>query len=327
MNKKVNINGIAQRLKISPATVSLALSDDSRVKQETKDKVKKLSRKLNYFPNVFARGLVQQKSLTLIVILPVMKNVMEDPHILSGLKGIYSVLENTDYKVLLEINNSRFRAKRDYLRPFIDGSTCGMLMLGSTLEDEFLQEIATYNIVQIGSYHPEIETSFVTGDNIKAGKIAAEYLLSKYPEKKFGMIYGPGTIVSLNDRKKGFLTALKKQGKDIEFNCMVEAKRVSVAAGKDAAREIINQGVEVIFCCNDILARGACSLLKEIKIKPGKKIKVMGIDGINRAREGHITTVNYPVEEMAKIATRAIIYNHLPIQKVLDVDISIGNTA
>lgn len=53
----------------------------------------------------------------------------------------------------------------------------------------------------------------------------------------------------------------------------------------------------------------------------------MGIDELNWAKEEEITTVDYPVEKMVQIVTRAIIYNQLSIQKVLDVDINIETTA
>lgn len=31
-----------------------------------------------------------------------------------------------------------------------------------------------------------------------------------------------------------------------------------VLAGKDACKKIVDAGAEVVFCCNDIMARGTC---------------------------------------------------------------------
>ena len=56
MSKRpVTITDIAEKLNISASTVSRALHDHPAIKYETKKAVKKLAKKLKYYPNQFGR--------------------------------------------------------------------------------------------------------------------------------------------------------------------------------------------------------------------------------------------------------------------------------
>ena len=60
--EKVSLKTIAEKVNLDVSTVSRALRDDKRVKQETKIKVKKAAEKLNYTPNLVARSLATGRS-------------------------------------------------------------------------------------------------------------------------------------------------------------------------------------------------------------------------------------------------------------------------
>ena len=54
----VTIYDIAKEVGTSATTVSLALRDSSKISSETVAKVKRVAGRLNYRPNITARGLV-----------------------------------------------------------------------------------------------------------------------------------------------------------------------------------------------------------------------------------------------------------------------------
>ena len=68
--KRITIKDIANVLKISPAAVSKALHNDSRISKETKEAVKKVALDLNYQPNHLASALRKGKSNLVGVIVP-----------------------------------------------------------------------------------------------------------------------------------------------------------------------------------------------------------------------------------------------------------------
>ena len=59
-NETVQIKQIAERLNISPSTVSVVLSgkgDEMRISKATQEIVQKMAQEMNYHPNVYARRL------------------------------------------------------------------------------------------------------------------------------------------------------------------------------------------------------------------------------------------------------------------------------
>ncbi len=68
--KKVTIKTISQELGVSPATISKALRDSTDISDDMKKKVREISDKLGYRPNLMARSLVKKKSGLLGVIIP-----------------------------------------------------------------------------------------------------------------------------------------------------------------------------------------------------------------------------------------------------------------
>ena len=67
---KVTIKDVAREANVAPSTVSRVLSDSPKISEETKIKVNKAIKKLNYKPNAIARSLVNNKTKILGVVLP-----------------------------------------------------------------------------------------------------------------------------------------------------------------------------------------------------------------------------------------------------------------
>ena len=72
-NKLPTLKEIAKRLKFSVSTVSRALHDHPSIGLRTKTQVQQLAKELNYEPNQTALFFKQQKTHTIGVILPNLK--------------------------------------------------------------------------------------------------------------------------------------------------------------------------------------------------------------------------------------------------------------
>ena len=66
----VTIRDVAKRARVSISTVSRALNNSGPVKKETKRRVLKVAKEINYTPNAIARGLVTRKTGNIGFILP-----------------------------------------------------------------------------------------------------------------------------------------------------------------------------------------------------------------------------------------------------------------
>ena len=65
----VTINDVAKAAGVSTSTVSRVISDSPRISEETKQRVRKVIKELNYHPNAIARSLANKSSKTIGLIL------------------------------------------------------------------------------------------------------------------------------------------------------------------------------------------------------------------------------------------------------------------
>jgi LacI family transcriptional regulator len=74
MKKKPTIKDIARIAKVSPTAVSMALNERPRIGEETRKKILRIAKQVNYQPNFVARSLVSKKSHILGLIITSIMN-------------------------------------------------------------------------------------------------------------------------------------------------------------------------------------------------------------------------------------------------------------
>ena len=102
--KHSTIIDIAQKLGISPSTVSRALHNNPDVKNETKELVKKVAEELHYIPNPIAQSLKSSKTTTIGVIVPEIKHDFFS----SAISGIEEVAYNSGYTIIVCQSNESY---------------------------------------------------------------------------------------------------------------------------------------------------------------------------------------------------------------------------
>lgn len=66
----LTIREFAKELNLSPATISLAMSNDSRISLKTQTLVRRKAEELGYIPNAMARAMFLKKSNIIGIIVP-----------------------------------------------------------------------------------------------------------------------------------------------------------------------------------------------------------------------------------------------------------------
>ena len=67
---KITIKDVAKEANVATSTVSRVLANSDKISDKTKERVNAAIKKLNYTPNIIARGLANNKTRILAVILP-----------------------------------------------------------------------------------------------------------------------------------------------------------------------------------------------------------------------------------------------------------------
>ena len=86
---KVTIKDVAKEANVAPSTVSRVIADSPKISEETKLKVNKAIKKLNYTPNAMARGLVSNKTRIIGVVLPnEAEDLFSNPFFVEAMRGM-----------------------------------------------------------------------------------------------------------------------------------------------------------------------------------------------------------------------------------------------
>ena len=98
---KVTIKDVAKEANVATSTVSRVLSNSPRISEETKKKVNEAIKKLNYTPNVVARGLANNRTRILAVVLPDgAEKMFSNPFFAQALKGISVCAQKENYYIM-----------------------------------------------------------------------------------------------------------------------------------------------------------------------------------------------------------------------------------
>ncbi|GIO23840.1 LacI family DNA-binding transcriptional regulator [Oceanobacillus sp. J11TS1] len=213
----ITIKDVAKAAKVSPSTVSRVISDSNHISEKTKKKVREVMEELGYHINLNARGLVQQSTKTLGIVLKYSENVAwkwVNPFVSEVLQGIGSHCHEHGYSIMITTGNTEEEIYADTVKMVQGKQVDGIIVLYAKEGDRvvpFLLE-AEIPFAVIGKPVDRInEVMYVDNDNVQAAKDATEFLLSKH-HQKIGFIGDNPTFQVIQDRVDGYFKALEWKG-------------------------------------------------------------------------------------------------------------------
>ncbi|GAB3651299.1 LacI family DNA-binding transcriptional regulator [Echinicola sediminis] len=302
MPKKTTIKDIAKILKISSSTVSRALCDSYDVNPETREKVLKLAKKLNYKRNFGAAGLAGGKTHNIGIILPHIT-----VHYFSMIiTGIQEIALAQGYKIILYVTNDSPQLEKEVLSDLNVQNLDGLLVCvctGSDARNEFEQIMEQGTpIVFFGRILENIHASSVQQDSYDGAFKAVEYLIQK-GYKKIAHIGGPSHHLFTQKRLMGYTDALRKH--DMEINPeWITQSGFSQSNGEQDMEKLWNSKSkpDAVFAVSDRKAVGAILALKRLNVQIGKDFGVIGFtnDPMSTIISPTLSTIAEPAFEIGK---------------------------
>lgn len=293
------IKDVARVAGVSVASVSRVLNNGPKVSKATIEKVTKVMHALNYSPNANARALVTQKSTTLGVVIP----DLVDPFFASLAQGVELVARQKGMQLLLSTGLVTAETEMQAINLLIERRCDVMVVHSKKLSDQALITLANNvpGLVLIDRYIEQIAHRCVWLDNLEGGKIAARHLLA-LEHKDFACISSKYQIDDPLLRLKGFQDELKSSGVMLDAE-LIEFGEPTLQGGEIATQKLLASGKDfsAVFVYNDAMAIGAISTLEDNGFKVPSDISVLGFDDVllSRYSRPKLSTLNYPVEEMA----------------------------
>lgn len=302
------INDIARIANVSKSTVSKVLNNYPGVKEETKEKIFKIMKQNNFWPNSVARSLSTNKSFTIGIFDPIRLNNFFFREVF---EGIEKILGEEGYDILYFTNKQWEDSwvKFSFREKCMNRSVDGVLMMGfgkvdpSQFDGLLNSDIPTVfiDLDLVGS-----NTSYVTSNSIEGAQTAIKYLAG-LGHKKIAMIKGPTGFKLADDRFIGYQKTLQEL--NLEYNSeWVFSREYSIETGYNAMNKLLNMKKQptAIFA-EDIFAIGAIKALRDNGLNAGDNFSIIGFDNIELAQHYGLTTISQDQIGLGEAASKLLL--------------------
>lgn len=308
---KVTIKDVAREAKVATSTVSRVLSNSHKISEETKRKVNDAIKKLNYTPNIIARGLAQNKTRILAVVLPEeAEDLFSNPFFIQAMKGISICAQKENYYIMYAFKEEK-ASEREWVKRFTDSNLVDGLCLFNAKDNdesiEYLKEI-NFPFVVIGRPEAVKNILWVDNDNFEAMYKLTQILVDK-GHRSIGFIGAKENLNVSKDRLNGFKQGLFSRNIEVNENLIIQTNEFFEEAGYKAAEQIMMRNkLSAIVATDDLLAFGAQKLLRDKKIE---NIAVVGFNNIPLANYQNppLASVDVNGERLGYFATKLLIDN------------------
>ena len=271
-NKITTLKEIARRLNFSVSTVSRALHNHPSIGLRTTAQVQNLARELNYEPNQTALLFKQQKTNTIGVILPNLK----EEFFSQAINGIEDVAKQNKYSVLIGQSHDDVEQEKQIVTAMKNQRVDGLVVSISkyTQNYDHLTGMGKYNIpIVFFDRVPDLPTVHKVSSDISSGtKQAIEFLIKK-GHKRIGVINGPEEMKSCMERTNAYMDVLKKKRIKIDLSLIVSTD-LTQEKTYEAMEQLLKLKLRptAIVTINDYVALDAIQFARKAKLKINKDI-------------------------------------------------------
>ena len=291
------LNEIAEKLQLSPSTVSRVINGKSNVSEKTRKKVELALKEYNYVPNLIARSL-KTSSKFIGVIFPDIKN----PYFTEVISGIEEILREKEYTILYLNTNNSLEQEESGILKILSVRVEGIIFLSSFCSEESQAiKIAKKNmyLASVENYIDGIDN--ITVDNVKGTKIALDYLY-KNGHSKIAYCTKNLNYSSWKIRYGVYRDFMMEKNSSINEDHIYIGENFTELIDK-------NNLPTAIFTNNDMNALEIYEWCQENGIRIPEDISLVGFDDIfiSKLLSPRLTTIAQPAYEIGKMAAKNLI--------------------
>ncbi|WP_179020497.1 LacI family DNA-binding transcriptional regulator [Winogradskyella forsetii] len=307
--KRTTLKDIGNVLNISPAAVSKAMNDDSRISDKTKKAVKRVAKELNYQPNHLASALRKGKSNLVGVIVPRTNSNFFS----SVLENMEAVLNKAGYNIIITQSNESFEKECQNIDTLLYTQVDGIIasMANETVDLSHYEKIKKNGIplILFDRGENDLNVDYVGIDDYDSSHIIVKHLVDKGC-KRIAHIGGYRRTRIFNNRIRGYVDALKKNNLPIDDSLIIESA-LTLEDGRremEALLELTNRP-DAVYVASDYAALGALQVLNERQINVPNEIRLVGFgnEPFTSLVSPSITSVAQHSEDIGRLAAEAFL--------------------
>jgi LacI family transcriptional regulator len=273
---KITMKDVAQKAGVSTATVSHVINKTRFVKKETKDKVLRVMKKLDYYPNSSAQSLRSKKSKVIGLIVPDISNFF----FTAVIRGIESRLKKCRYTLILADSDENLEIEKDQIKVFNAKLIDGLILAPTSGDHTFLKKLSNRNIPIV--FIDRKPQGYCPGDCMLVENVEGAYkavsMLIKKGHSRIGVIAGLPGLTTSKERIIGYKKALVNYGIKVDQNLIKIGDGRHDSGYKLMKELLLNTNITALFVVNNLMTIGAINFLKEKQIKVPDELAIIGFD-------------------------------------------------
>jgi len=297
---------IAKLAGVSSATVSRVINGSTLVTDETKHRIEKLIRDLNFVPNTSAIHLKNGKSQIYGIIIPDLNN----PFFTETIKIFEELLVENEQELLVASTDFYSTRTQRSVRRMLLRRVDGVALLTSEFEAAPLESLVQnrISVVTTDHYRTAPGMSDIVID-FASGMTQLVSHLRSLGHRNLGFIGGTEGLATSRVRRESFLDAVVMQGMSSREEWIAEGN-FKIDGGTAAMERILAQGETptAIVTANDLTAIGALRTAHEKGLRIPEDISITGCDDIAMSDIVYppLTTLRISRKEYARLLFEAL---------------------
>jgi DNA-binding LacI/PurR family transcriptional regulator len=305
MAKQPTLEDVARRAGVSRSTVSRVVNRQGEVAPDVRRRVERAIARMGYQPHGAARALASGRveAVDLVVIDDCAPNFGMNPYYPRVVAGVLAALAGTEARLRLHVVDEAAGAAT--LAEVAVGTGLGAVLVNvpAAMAEEFYRQ--SDRAVSLGRSAPGVP--FVDAENAAGAEGAIRHLY-RTGRHRIAAINGPQTHPCAVGRRHGYLSAMA----DVGLSPISLAGDFRREVGRNGARHLLatQPDIDAIFAGCDLMATGVLQALAELGRRVPDDVAVVGFDDcvLAACATPPLTSVNQPVEEIAAIATEALLH-------------------
>jgi LacI family transcriptional regulator len=303
-NARITIADVAEAANVSKMSVSRVLNGKSGVSEPTRQRILEAMATLGYVASPAARNLRGMSNIVGLVVPDITTAYMGEV-----IRGISQAAERLNYGLMLySQGNAAEHTKRTtyYASLLSDGLADGVLMIVPYDYEVLVSAFQDHNLpyVLIDHHSSTSDEPAITATNRKGILDAMRHLMA-LGHQRIGFITGRMDMGCAQDRLQGYRDALAEVG--LPFDpALVREGNFWQPSGFAQARALLQLKPRptAIVASNDVMAFGVMDAVKDVGLRIGSDISVVGFDDIPMASQVYppLTTVRQPMAQMGEEA-------------------------
>jgi LacI family transcriptional regulator len=302
---RVTLAHIARRAGVSPITASRALARSELVAPATLARVRAVAAELGYAPNLLARGLVQNRTSTVGVVVLELAN----PFFAPMLAAIQAAAARRGFLVVIGESGRDEATEREYVERFQQLRIGGVVVTPAGLAGGHLAAARKAGVPTVVMARRWADGDYVTADNLEGGRLVARHLLAR-GYRAVGLVQDERPDSASQSRVEGFCAALADAGVGVPEPWTLRTAGTRIEHGLDAADRLLALGARprALFVTTDRMAMGVVHRLLARGLRVPEDVAVVGYDDIAYASCAQVplTTVAIPMRRLGEVAAEIL---------------------